>query len=49
MFAVVAEWTGGGRHAILALIAFFIVGMFLLSFVDVDKGRQVAMTAEPEA
>ena len=49
VFAVVAEWTGGGRHAILALIAFFIVGMFLLSFVDVDDGRQAAMKAEAEA
>jgi len=49
VFAVVAEWTGGGRHAILALIAFFLVGMFVLSYVDVDKGRQVALTAEAEA
>ena len=46
VFAVVAQWTGGGRHAILALIAFFIVGMFLLSFVDVDDGRQAAIKAE---
>ena len=46
VFAVVAEWTGGGRHAILALVGFFVIGTMLLTFVDVEKGREVALEAE---
>lgn len=46
VFAIVAEWTGGGRHAILALVVFFVIGMSLLRFVDVDEGRLAAMEAE---
>jgi len=49
VFAVVAEWTGGGRHAILALVAFFVIGMGLLSCVDVEQGRQSAIAAESRA
>ena len=49
VFAVIAEWTGGGRFAILSLVVFFIVGMALLSFVDVDEGRASALTAESQA
>ena len=49
VFAVVAEWTGGGRYAILALVVFFIIGMGLLSFVDVEQGRARALEAEANA
>lgn len=49
VFAVVAGWTGGGRHAILALVAFFVIGMALLSFVDVDEGRASASRAGADA
>lgn len=46
VFAVVAEWTGGGRHAILSLVMFFVVGLVLLRLVDVDEGRRAAREAE---
>ncbi len=46
VFAIVAEWTGGGRHGILALVMFFAIGIVLLSFVDVDKGQRAAVQAE---
>ena len=46
VFAVVASLTGGGRTAILALIGFFALGLFLLSRVDVEEGRRAARAAE---
>jgi len=49
VFAVVAERTGGGRHAILALVGFFVIGFVLLRFVDVDRGRESAFQAEARA
>ncbi|HSF20017.1 MAG TPA: MFS transporter [Vicinamibacteria bacterium] len=46
VFAVVADWTGGGRLGILALIVFFAIGLALLTTVDVQKGRTVALAVE---
>lgn len=46
VFAVVAEWTGGGRQAILSLVMFFVFGIALLRLVDVDEGRRAAREAE---
>ena len=39
IFAVISATTGSGRPAILSIIAFFIIGMVLLWFVDVDEAR----------
>ena len=42
VFGLMVAATGSGRFAMLALIGFFIGGAFLLSRVDVARGRQVA-------
>ncbi len=42
IFALAAVTFGSSRPAILALIAFFVVGGFLLTRVNVETGRQVA-------
>ncbi len=42
LFAVVGQLTGSSRLSILAVIAFFIVGLVLLNRVDVEEGRRVA-------
>ena len=39
IFAVISATTGSGRPAILSIIAFFLIGMVLLWFVDVDEAR----------
>jgi UMF1 family MFS transporter len=49
VFATVIEATGSSRNAILALIAFFVVGGALLAKVDVEEGRRLARKAEAEA
>jgi len=46
VFAVAQRTSGSGRPAILTLVIFFAVGMFLLSKVDVARGRRVAVEAE---
>jgi UMF1 family MFS transporter len=46
VFATVIEATGSSRGAILAVMAFFIVGGILLSRVDLDEGRRMAREAE---
>lgn len=49
IFAYVVQQTGTSRNAILSVVAFFIVGAFILTFVDVDEGRRVARAAEAAA
>lgn len=44
-FAVVGQITGSPRLGILSLVLFFIVGIALLSRVDITKGRSEAETA----
>jgi UMF1 family MFS transporter len=39
VFALLIDWTGSNRIAILALALFFVVGTILLIGVDVEKGR----------
>ncbi len=39
IFAMVASITGSGRSAILSIILFFGIGMFLFSRVDIDEAR----------
>ncbi len=45
-FAAMITLTGSARPAILALIAFFIVGGALLALVDVERGQGTAREAE---
>ncbi|RPI79146.1 MAG: MFS transporter [Desulfobacteraceae bacterium] len=40
VFAVIRQLTGSSRLSILSLIGFFIIGLILLSFVNVEKARQ---------
>lgn len=47
-FTAATMLTGSSRSAILALIAFFVIGGFLLSFVNVEEGRQRAREVERE-
>jgi UMF1 family MFS transporter len=42
LFAGVGIITGSSRLAILFLVAFFAIGAFILSFVDVEAGRDAA-------
>ncbi|MHB8809438.1 MAG: MFS transporter [Desulfobulbaceae bacterium] len=39
LFALIRHWTGSSRHALLAVIAFFVMGILLLSMVDEEKAR----------
>ena len=48
VFSVVVSQTGSGRHAILAVLVFFIAGALLLTRVNVDAGRRTARAAEAE-
>jgi UMF1 family MFS transporter len=54
VFAFAATTFGSSRPAILTLIAFFVIGGYLLTRVNVAEGRRVAqeedslfLTAEP--
>ena len=42
LFALVAQWTGAGRFAVLTLLPFFIVGGWLLLTVDLERGARRA-------
>jgi UMF1 family MFS transporter len=46
VFAATIAVTGSSRNAILSVILFFAVGAWLLSKVDVEKGREAARAAE---
>jgi len=46
IFARVIGLTGSSRLAILAIVAFFVVGGALLHFVDVEEGQRAARAAE---
>jgi UMF1 family MFS transporter len=48
VFAWVVSHSGSGRSAILSVVGFFIIGAFILTFVDVDEGRRAARAAEAE-
>ncbi len=43
IFALIADLTGSSRLSILALSAFFLVGIAILAFVDVERGRAAAL------
>ena len=40
LFGYIELMTGSSRNAIVSLVAFFIIGIILLSFVDVEKAKQ---------
>jgi UMF1 family MFS transporter len=42
LFALTIQLTGSSRPAILAVLAFFLIGGFLLSRVDVAAGQRAA-------
>ncbi|MFC5652394.1 MFS transporter [Paenibacillus solisilvae] len=46
VFSVVGTITGSSRLAILSLVAFFIIGIAILAFVNLDKGRKEATAGE---
>jgi MFS transporter, UMF1 family len=48
VFAWVVSRTGSGRSAILSVLVFFVLGAFILTFVDVDEGRRAARAAEAD-
>ena len=43
VFAAIADLTGSTRLALLALSAFFLVGLILLSAVDMERGKRLAL------
>jgi UMF1 family MFS transporter len=47
IFAAVADLTGSTRLSILALAAFFIVGIVLLTGVDIQRGKAAALGEQP--
>jgi UMF1 family MFS transporter len=49
VFALILALTGSSRNAILSVIGFFVIGGFLLYFVDVATGRQAARDADAAA
>ena len=49
LFAAAAAAFNSSRPAILSLIAFFVIGMFLLTRVDVEEGRRVAREEDARA
>ena len=42
VFAYIGQLTGSSRYGIISVAAFFILGMIVLSTVDVEKGRKEA-------
>ncbi len=49
IFAWTVSQTGSSRNAILSVIAFFVIGAAILSFVNVEEGRRGARLAEQRA
>ena len=48
LFGVVAMIMGQSRFSIVSLIIFFVVGIFMLSKVNVEKGIRAAEAEEAE-
>jgi len=49
IFGVFLSLTGSSRPGILTLVVFFVLGAFLLSRVDVERGRRIAREADARA
>jgi UMF1 family MFS transporter len=43
LFGLVSDMSDNPRHAILSIVFFFLAGLFLLSRVDVERGRHAAV------
>jgi UMF1 family MFS transporter len=48
VFAVVSQTMGSSRLSIISLIVFFVIGGFMLSRVDVEKGIEAARESRPD-
>ena len=48
IFGVVSQIAGASRLSILSVIVFFVIGGFLLTFVDEQEGRRVALQEDIE-
>src|SRR4051812_2186717 len=48
VFAWIVQHSGTGRNAILSVVAFFIIGGAILTFVDVEAGRKAARAGEAD-
>jgi UMF1 family MFS transporter len=46
LFAIMIGATGSSRNAILSVIAFFVIGAVLLTFVNVAEGERAARAAD---
>ncbi|WLR51184.1 MFS transporter [Bacillus tianshenii] len=46
VFAIVGQLTGSSRFGIVSLLVFFIIGLYLLSRVDIEKGEAEAKLME---
>ncbi len=46
LFAIVSQLTGHSRMSIVSLIVFFVVGIIILTRVDVERGTRVALDDE---
>jgi UMF1 family MFS transporter len=46
IFGMTTAVTGSSRNAILSIIAFFVIGGWLLSRVDIEEGRRAARAAD---
>jgi len=46
LMAQIALAAGSGRYGILALVIFFVVGIFILSRVDLEEGRRAALAGD---
>ncbi len=46
LFAVVSQLTGHSRMSIVSLIVFFVIGIIILTQVDVERGTRVALEDE---
>ncbi|MDO7907028.1 MFS transporter [Paenibacillus sp. JX-17] len=49
LFGLTAAWTGSSRLAILSVMLFFVIGMILLTRVQLDKGEREAGRADGPA
>ncbi len=46
LFAIVSQLTGHSRMSIVSLIVFFVIGIIILTRVDVERGTRVALEDE---
>jgi UMF1 family MFS transporter len=49
LFTAAVAVFGSSRPAVLGLVVFFVLGIFLLTLVDESEGRRVAAEADAEA